>query len=54
MPYLREIKALGISGTISVELEYAPDPETIEQWIAEAYYETNVMMQQLQLRDGKN
>lgn len=53
LPYLREIKALGISETISVELEYAPDPETIEQWIAEAYDETNVLMQQLQLRDWK-
>ena len=27
VPYLREIKALGIDGAISIELEYSPEPE---------------------------
>ena len=29
-PYLREIQKLGIDGTISIELEYAPNPDEIE------------------------
>jgi D-psicose/D-tagatose/L-ribulose 3-epimerase len=39
-PYLREIKALGIDGSISIELEYAPQPEQINEWVTEAYRET--------------
>ena len=36
-PYLREIKALGIDGAISIELEYSPAPEKIVEWVREAY-----------------
>src|SRR3954464_1231279 len=36
-PYLREIKALGLQGAISVELEYAPRPDRIIDWVREAY-----------------
>jgi sugar phosphate isomerase/epimerase len=43
-PYLREIKALGIDGTISIELEYSPEPDKIRDWVAEAYRETDKLM----------
>ena len=50
VPYLEEIKALEIPGTISIELEYAPDPDRIEEWVAEAYRETDKLLQRVGLR----
>lgn len=50
VPYLNEIKALGIDGTMSIELEYSPEPDKIEAWVAEAYQSTNRLMQQTGLR----
>lgn len=49
-PYLREIKALEIDGAISIELEYAPQPERIVEWVTEAYEQTNRLMQAAGLR----
>lgn len=49
-PYLREIKQLGIDGAISVELEYSPQPELIEQWVTEAYRATDTLMRAAGLR----
>ncbi|WP_254508660.1 sugar phosphate isomerase/epimerase family protein [Anatilimnocola floriformis] len=49
-PYLREIKALGIDGAISIELEYSPEPEKITEWVAEAYQATDRLMQSAGLR----
>lgn len=49
-PYLREIKALGIDGAISIELEYSPEPEKIVEWVAEAYRETDRRLRQVGLR----
>jgi sugar phosphate isomerase/epimerase len=43
-PYLREIAALGIDGTVSIELEYSPQPDQIEAWVGEAYRETRRLM----------
>ncbi len=51
IPYLREIKALGIDGSVSIELEYSPEPDKIEAWVGEAYRETNRLMQEVGLRD---
>jgi len=50
LPYLREIKALGIDGCVSIELEYSPDPDRIEEWVTEAYRETDKLMQSVGLR----
>ena len=50
VPYLREIKALGIDGALSVELEYSPQPERIVEWVREAYEQTDRLMQQAGLR----
>ncbi len=49
-PYLQEIKKLNIDGAISIELEYSPDPDNIEQWVTEAYESTDRLMQSLELR----
>lgn len=49
-PYLQEIKALGIDGTVSIELEYSPQPEKIVEWVQEAYRETDKLMQAAGLR----
>jgi sugar phosphate isomerase/epimerase len=49
-PYLREIKALGIDGAISIELEYSPEPDKIFDWVAEAYRETDKLMEAARLR----
>jgi D-psicose/D-tagatose/L-ribulose 3-epimerase len=49
-PYLREIKALGIDGAISIELEYSPEPAKIVEWVREAYRETDKLLQQAGLR----
>lgn len=50
VPYLQEIKNLEIDGTMSIELEYSPEPDRIEEWVAEAYRETDRLMQQVGLR----
>ena len=50
VPYLEAIKALDFDGTISIELEYSPEPDKIVEWVEEAYKETNALMQQVGLR----
>lgn len=49
-PYLKEIAALGIEGSISVELEYAPVPDQIEAWVSEAYHATDQLLRAHGLR----
>lgn len=49
-PYLQEIAKLKIEGTMSIELEYSPEPDKIEEWVAEAYRETDKLMQRAGLR----
>ena len=44
-PYLQEIAKLGIDGSVSIELEYSPEPDQIEAWVAEAFRETQKLMQ---------
>jgi sugar phosphate isomerase/epimerase len=51
-PYLREVKDLAIDGAVSIELEYSPEPDRIEEWVAEAYRATDKLMQAIDLRDG--
>ena len=43
LPYLREIKDLNIR-TLSIELEYSPEPEKIVEWVVEAYTATDNLM----------
>lgn len=51
IPYLKELKATGFNGSISIELEYSPEPDKIVDWVREAYRETDRMMQQLEMRN---
>lgn len=50
-PYLREIKGLGMEGAISIELEYSPEPDRIEEWVREAYTATDRLLRAEGLRD---
>ncbi len=51
-PYLQAIKELEIpDGVISIELEYAPDPKRIVDWVEEAYVETAKLMSNVGMRD---
>lgn len=49
-PYLQQIKDLEIDGTISIELEYSPEPDKIVEWVEEAYRETDSLLQAVGLR----
>lgn len=51
-PYLREIRDLAISGVVSIELEYSPEPDKIEDWVREAYQATDKLLRAAGLRDG--
>jgi sugar phosphate isomerase/epimerase len=49
--YLDAIKELNIpDATISIELEYSPEPEKIVEWVREAYESTSLLMRQAGLR----
>ncbi len=52
LPYLQEIKALAIPGSISIELEYSPEPDRIVDWVQEAYRETDKLLRTVGLRDS--
>lgn len=49
--YLAAIRDTGYDGTVSIELEYSPDPEKIVEWTTEAYRETAKIMRELGVRD---
>jgi sugar phosphate isomerase/epimerase len=49
-PYLQAIKELKIEGTVSIELEYSPDPKRIVEWVTEAYTQTDRLMGMAGLR----
>ena len=49
-PYLEEIRKLNIEGAISIELEYSPEPDKIEEWVAEAYSATADLLLETGLR----
>lgn len=49
-PYLQAIAELEIDGTISLELEYSPDPSRIVEWVEEAYTATAKLMELTNLR----
>ncbi len=49
-PYMKALKDLNIDGTLSIELEYCPEPEKIVEWVREAYAETARLMDEVGLR----
>jgi sugar phosphate isomerase/epimerase len=48
--YLQAIVATGYEGTVSIELEYSPDPEQIVEWAEQAYAATAAIMRDLGVR----
>lgn len=52
-PYLDAIKKTGFDGTLSIELEYSPEPEKIVEWVTEAYQTTDRLMAAAGLRRPK-
>jgi sugar phosphate isomerase/epimerase len=50
-PYLAALKGLGIDdATVSIELEYSPEPDRIVEWVREAYDATARLLRQAGLR----
>lgn len=50
-PYLKKLRELGVdSDTISIELEYSPEPSKIAEWVGEAYTKTADLMRAAGLR----
>jgi D-psicose/D-tagatose/L-ribulose 3-epimerase len=43
-PYLKALADAGFNGTVSIELEYSPEPAKIVDWVREAYQATNQLM----------
>jgi D-psicose/D-tagatose/L-ribulose 3-epimerase len=50
IPYLQALENVGFDGTVSIELEYSPEPAKIVDWVTEAYRETDRLMQSLGIR----
>jgi len=48
--YLAAIRDTGYDGTVSIELEYSPDPAKIVEWVTEAYTSTAEIMRGLGVR----
>ena len=48
--YLAAIRDTGYDGTVSIELEYSPDPEKIVEWTQQAYDGTAAIMRELGVR----
>jgi D-psicose/D-tagatose/L-ribulose 3-epimerase len=51
IPYLAALKETGFTGTISIELEYSPEPDKALEWVREAYAQTDSLMRRLGLRE---
>ena len=48
--YLAAIRDTGYDGTVSIELEYSPDPDKIAEWAGRAYRGTAEIMDELGVR----
>lgn len=49
-PYLKALADADFEGTVSIELEYSPEPDKIADWVREAYQATDKMMRELGIR----
>ncbi|MDQ2776064.1 MAG: sugar phosphate isomerase/epimerase [Acidobacteriota bacterium] len=49
-PYLKALSEAGFDGTVSIELEYSPEPDKIVDWVREAYQSTSEIMKTLGIR----
>ncbi len=48
--YLEAIQKTGFDRTVSIELEFSPEPERIVEWVTEAYEKTDAIMRKLGCR----
>ena len=48
--YLQSIVDTGYEGTVSIELEYSPEPDKIVEWVEEAYRGTAGIMSEIGVR----
>jgi sugar phosphate isomerase/epimerase len=48
--FLEAIRETGYDGTVSIELEYSPDPDKIVEWAQQAYDGTAAIMRELGVR----
>src|SRR5581483_3083944 len=53
VPYLTEVRKAGFDGTLSIELEYSPEPEKIVDWVTEAYRETDRLIREAGISRSK-
>ncbi|MDA4137269.1 MAG: sugar phosphate isomerase/epimerase [Thaumarchaeota archaeon] len=51
--YLAALKKIGYAGSVSLELEWSPEPGKIREWVGEAYDATEAMMARLGVRPGR-
>jgi sugar phosphate isomerase/epimerase len=49
-PYLQALADAGFEGSVSIELEYSPQPDKIIDWVREAYDATSKLMRDLGVR----
>lgn len=49
--YLQAIVDTGYEGTVSIELEYSPEPDKIVEWVEEAYRGTAGIMSEIGVRE---
>jgi sugar phosphate isomerase/epimerase len=49
--YLAALQRAGFNWSVSIELEYSPEPDKIVDWVREAYSGANAIMSGLQLRN---
>ena len=49
--YLDAIAKLNMGGAVSIELEYSPEPDRVEEWVREAFASTAELMKNAGLRE---
>jgi D-psicose/D-tagatose/L-ribulose 3-epimerase len=49
-PYLKALAESGFDGTVSIELEYSPEPGKIVDWVRQAYQSSSSLMASLGIR----
>lgn len=49
--YVQAIADTGYDGVVSIELEFSPDPDHIEDWVAEAYTKTAEILAEVGVRE---
>jgi len=49
-PFMKVLRELNLPGSLSIELEYSPQPDKIVEWVTDAYRETARLMDEVTLR----